>query len=143
MLVDQYGRNLRAGAFDTSGSPPSWDAAGSGRRLRAWNPGMTGPNSVLIYAADTLRARCRDMIRKNPWAVSAINSSVSNVVGSGIKPQSQAPGEYKKKIQDLWNESYPELDAAGRCDFYGLEALAWRSVLEGGEVLGRTRPRAR
>lgn len=140
-LVDQHGRPFRANGFGVGGGSPLFDGAGTGRRLRGWNPGLTGPNSALLYAADTLRARCRDMVRKNPWAVSALNSSVSNVVGSGIKPQSQAPGTYKQKIQDLWNESVPELDAAGRCDFYGLQALAWRSVLEGGEVLARLRPR--
>src|SRR6185295_1239691 len=85
-LVDQFGRDMRAGATDIANNQAQqWDAAGSGWRLRGWNPGLTGPNSAIIYAADTLRARCRDIIRKNPWAVSAINSSVSNVVGSGIK----------------------------------------------------------
>lgn len=141
VLLDQHGRPFRAGGFDASGSSPLFDGAGHGRRLRGWNPGLTGPNTALLYAAATLRARCRDMLRKNPWAVSAINSSVANVVGGGIKPQSQAPGKYKKQIQDLWNESVPELDAAGRCDYYGLQALAWRSTLEGGEIFARVRPR--
>ena len=140
-LVDQHGNPYRAGGFDLKGTNPLYDAAGNSRRTRGWNPGLTGPNSALIYAADTIRARCRDMIRKNPWAVSAVLSSVSNVVGSGIKPQSQAPGEYAKQIQDLWNDSYPELDAAARCDFYGLQSLAWRSTLEGGESIIRLRPR--
>jgi lambda family phage portal protein len=140
-LVDQHGRPMASSGFDLTGTQPLFDASGGGRRMRGWNPGLTGPNSALIYAADTIRARCRDMIRKNPWAVSAVLKSTSNVVGAGIKPQSQAPGVYKEKIQDLWNDSYPELDAAGRCDFYGLEALAWRSVLEGGECFIRMRPR--
>jgi lambda family phage portal protein len=139
-LLDQFGRTMRADSFSLgAGTPTLWDASGTGRRLRSWNPGLTGPNSSLIFAADTIRARCRDTVRKNPWAISAIQKSVSNVVGGGIKPQSQAPGVYKRQIQDLWNQSYPELDAAGRLDFYGLQALAWRSTLEGGEVFARCR----
>jgi lambda family phage portal protein len=141
-LVDQFGRSMRADSFRLGGGTPTlWDASGTGRRLRNWNPGLTGPNQALIFAADTIRGRCRDTVRKNPWAISAVQKSVSNVVGGGIKPQSQAPGVYKAKIQDLWNQSYPELDAAGRLDFYGLQALAWRSTLEGGEVIARVRPR--
>jgi len=139
-IVDQHGRPMASG-FDLAGTNPLWDAAGNGRRMRGWNPGLTGPNSALIYAADTIRARCRDMIRKNPWAGSAVNSSVANVVGNGIKPQSHAPGEYKQKIQDLWNDSVGELDSAARCDFYGLQSLIWKSAQEGGECIIRMRPR--
>ncbi|MDB0530064.1 phage portal protein, partial [Ralstonia solanacearum] len=37
-----------------------------------------------------------------------------------------------------WTE---EADAAGQTDFYGLQALACRAMLEGGECLIRLRPR--
>ena len=141
-LVDPYGRALRASGFELGpGSSPLYDAAGTGRRLRSWQPGLTGPNAAVIYAADTLRARCRDMVRKNPWAVNAVAKSVSNVVGNGILPQSQAPDPYKAQIQELWSDSVGEMDARGRSDFAGLEALLWRTVLEGGEGIARLRPR--
>jgi lambda family phage portal protein len=140
-ILDHHGRSMASTGLELSGSSPLYEASGIGRRLRGWNPGVTGPNTALIYESDTLRARCRDMVRKNPWAVSALNSSVANVVGDGIKPQSQAPAPYNKQIIDLWNDSVNELDSAGRCDFYGLQSLIWRSVLEGGEALIRMRPR--
>jgi lambda family phage portal protein len=144
-LVDQYGRALRAsdGFSLGSGSSPLYDAAGTGHRLRAWQPGLTGPNAALIYAADTLRARCRDLVRKNPWAVNAINKSVSNVVGAGIMPQSMAPDPYKAQIEELWADSVGEMDSRGRLDFAGCQALLWRTVLEGGEGIVRNRFRLR
>jgi lambda family phage portal protein len=59
---------------------------------------------------------------------------VSNCIGTGIKPQSKAKdAEFRKKIQQLWLHWTDEVDSAGLCDFYGLQALILRSVIECGE----------
>lgn len=44
-------------------------------------------------------------------------------------------------MQALWRDWTEEADAAGQTDFYGLQALACRAMLEGGECLIRLRPR--
>jgi capsid protein len=73
-----------------------WNATGStyegaslGRRTIGWNPGNESVNSALFRASDTLRARSRDMIRKNAWANNGSEVFVSEAIGTGIKPQSQ------------------------------------------------------
>jgi len=67
---------------------------------------------------------------------------VANAVGTGIKPQSLAADEtFKADVQALWRDWTEEADAAGQTDFYGLQALACRAMLEGGECLIRLRPR--
>jgi len=67
---------------------------------------------------------------------------VANAVGTGIKPQSLSPDEaFKAEVQALWRDWTAEADAAGQTDFYGLQALACRAMLEGGECLIRLRPR--
>ena len=59
-----------------------------------------------------------------------------------IKPQSLSDDEgFKTAVQALWRDWVEEADAAGQTDFYGLQALACRAMLEGGECLIRLRPR--
>ena len=48
---------------------------------------------------------------------------------------------FKASVQALWRDWCEEADAAGLTDFYGLQALACRAMLEGGECLIRLRPR--
>jgi capsid protein len=47
-----------------------------------------------------------------------------------------------RSVQALWRDWCEEADAAGLTDFYGLQALACRAMLEGGECLVRLRPAA-
>jgi lambda family phage portal protein len=67
-----------------------------------------------------------------------VESIVSNCIGTGIKPQSKANDpEFRKKIQELWLRWTDEADAVGLCDFYGLQSLVLRSVVECGECFVR------
>ena len=81
-------------------------------------------------------------MRRNAWAQAGIEAFVANAVGTGIKPQSLSPDErFKASVQALWRDWCEEDEAAGLTDFYGLQALACRAMLEGGECLIRLRPR--
>ncbi|WP_353273366.1 phage portal protein [Wolbachia endosymbiont (group A) of Agelastica alni] len=120
----------------------AWDGAGSGRRLMYWHPERGSINSLLSNSLETLRSRSRDMVRKNPYAENIIDTIVSNCVGTGIKPQSKAKdAELKKKVQELWLHWTDEADSNGVSDFYGLQALVCRSMIEGGECFVRLRNR--
>lgn len=89
-----------------------------------------------------LRSRSRDMVRRNPWASNGLDAFVANCIGTGIKPQSlHSDGAIKEQIQSLWLRWTDEADAAGLTDFYGLQSLACRSVMEAGECFLRLRPR--
>ena len=115
-----------------------YDGSGQGRRVQSWSPTSASINSILSSNSSVLRNRSRDLVRKNPYAANAINSIVSNCVGTGIKPQSKcADPEFRKKIQELWLKWTDQADYAGLTDFYGLQALVLRSVIEGGECLVR------
>jgi len=64
------------------------------------------------------------------------------MVGTGIRPQSSHKDpKIKEAIQDLWQGWTEEADVQGNLDFYGLQALVIRSMVEGGEVLARFRNR--
>jgi lambda family phage portal protein len=126
-----------ANIFRKKASAP-YDGAGHGKRLGNWYPSSSSINTLLASSLSTLRTRSHDIVRKNPYAANAIESIVSNCIGTGIKPQSKAKNsEFRKNIQDLWLDWTDEADSAGLCDFYGLQSLILRSVIECGECFVR------
>ena len=119
-----------------------YDAAGTGRRLQTWVPTNDSANAILFQDAALLRSRSRDMARKNAYAANGIEAIVANTVGTGIKPQSKAmDADIRKTIQERWLEWTDEADSAGLTDFYGLQALICRAMVEGGECFVRLRVR--
>ena len=121
---------------------PPYDAVGNRRRVRGWNPGNEAINALLQGSGDELRSKARETVRKNQWAGNAVESFVSNAIGSGIVPQSQhSDAGIREKIHEAWARWCDEADSTGCSDFYGMEALACREVVEGGEVFARLRAR--
>src|SRR5690606_6930663 len=87
-----------------------------------------------------LRAKSRDLVRRNAWAAAGVEAFVANAIGTGIKPQSMVEDNaLREAIHALWWDWCEEADTAGLTDFYGLQALACRAMLEGGEALVRLR----
>jgi len=133
---------LRAAFALPSRSAPAYEVAGSGRRALAWLPGNPGVNAAIFASGDALRSRSRDLVRRNPWAANAVEVFVANCIGTGIKPQSTAEDTgFREAAQALWWDWTDEADAAGSTDFYGLQALACRAMMEGGECFVRLRRR--
>ncbi|WP_394540171.1 phage portal protein [Lysobacter enzymogenes] len=124
------------------GGSPAHEVAGHGRRSMAWQPSNPSAVAALLATGDALRVRSRDLVRRNAWANAAIEAFVANAVGTGIKPQSLiADTGQREALQALWRDFVDEADAAGLTDLYGLQALACRALVEGGECLVRLRPR--
>lgn len=99
----------------------------------------TSANAEIRAASGTLREKSRDLVRNNPYAARALNVIVSNVVGAGIKCTIKGRNKTQsKQLQKLWDElAYSsKCDAEGRNDFCGLQALAMRTIVESGDVLG-------
>jgi len=119
-----------------------YEAAAMTRRTTGWSPVASDVNTLVFRNADTLRSRSRDMVRRNPWATNALDAFVGNCIGTGIKPQPlHSDAELRERIQALWLRWTDEADATFLTDFYGLQALACRSVMEAGECFIRLRPR--
>ena len=132
-------KSLRRRMF---GSTPVYDGTGGGRRAQAWMPNNPGAVSALSLAQDELRAKSRDLVRRNAWAAAGIEAFVANAIGTGIKPQSMVPDQATREaIHSLWWDWCEHADAAGLTDFYGLQALVTRAMLEGGETIVRLRYR--
>jgi lambda family phage portal protein len=124
------------------GGTPTYDGVGGGRRALAWMVGNPGAVAALAYSQNELRAKSRDLVRRNAWAAAGVEAFVANAIGTGIKPQSMVDNiAQREAIQALWREWCEDADAAGLTDFYGLQALACRAMLEGGEAIVRLRYR--
>lgn len=138
------GQYLAPSASAAEPAATDYEAAGTGRRATTWRTTAAGPNASLSYALPTLINRSRDAVRKNPYADRAVSVVETNVVGTGIKPQFATPdAALNAELERLWLAWTDECDADGRLDFYGLQALAVRAMVEAGEVFGRFRLRQR
>ena len=91
-------------AFAVPGrAAPPYEVAGRGRRALAWQPGNPGVNAALFASGAALRARSRDLARRNPWAANALEAFVANCIGTGIKPQSMAEDAgFRAAVHALW-----------------------------------------
>jgi len=113
-----------------------YEGASTKRRMAGKGTTVTGPNAPIERNLATLVARSHNAIRNNAYAAAAKEKYISNLVGTGIKPQW---GD--ATIQALWDQWAGECDADGVDNFYGLQSLAAGSQFEAGEALARIRYR--
>ncbi|MBF0213044.1 MAG: phage portal protein [Magnetococcales bacterium] len=133
---------LAGSLFPKFKASSGYEAASTGRRLGAWTPTQDSVNALLFRDANVMLPRARDLVRRNAWAFNGVDSLVTNLVGKGIKPRStHDDAAFKASVYDLWRGWINEADAHGVLGFYGLQALAVRGMIEGGEVLVRMRER--
>lgn len=127
-------------AFDfANASQRRYDAAGHGRRVADWKVGTNSANRELEMSLQRLIARSRDLDRNNPYAKRAVERIADNVIGTGIRPTFDKDNAKLKKAWKIWAEDTTECDYDGRNNFYGLQWIAERTVLESGGVLIRRR----
>lgn len=135
-----------------TGEPFQLDAAGffgqpdfsrmTGRRGPETRGLNTGPSTTSILNGLVARSRSRFAVLANPFAKRSVDIIVSNVVGSGHSLISEAPDKaFKKQIEDLWKKWGKFADTTGQLSFSGLESLAFRSSVEGGDCFVRFRNR--
>lgn len=121
---------------------PAFEAAGTGRRLAGWLPGGRGPNDALLGSLSLLRDRSRGAARNDGVAAAIVTKLVSNLVGSGLRPLSQAPGRaFQASVQQAWARWTLESDPERLLSLYGQQSLVTRAWLEGGETFIRLRAR--
>jgi lambda family phage portal protein len=121
----------------------AYEAGSAGtRRTVGWRAPTASPNSAILNNLSTLRDRSRSATRNDGYAKGSIDRLVSNIIGTGIKPLSQAKDpEFRRQVHALWLLWTDECDADGLLDLYGQQAQAVRAWLEGGEIFIRLRPR--
>lgn len=123
-------------------SASAYESASQTRRAAEWRPPSGTANNIMLGALPIIRDRSRAAVRNDGYAKVAIEKQVTNIIGTGITPLSMVKDEaLREAIHTAWAQWTDECDADGQCDFYGLQALATRSALEGGDSFTRMRPR--
>ena len=117
-------------------------------RLTAdWFTSSSSADAEIKTSLKKLRDRSRQLCRDNPYARQAKRTTQINVVGQGIKMQSQVMALRGKKRDEKINAAIEaewerwgkpdSCDVSGRCSFLMLELLAAGALPESGEVLFR------
>lgn len=117
----------------------------SDRALSGWKTVTGSPDYDILTDLQVLRDRSRWLSRNAPLGVGAVNTTVTNVVGGGLKLQTRIDRKFLKlsDVQaDAWEEAVEREFAlwAKHCDverslsFGGEQELALRSALDSGDV---------
>lgn len=130
------------GAVRRSARASSYEAGSKAKRTLGWHAPTISPNNGVLWNLRTLRDRSRAAVRNDGYAKGIVDTLVSNLIGTGIKPLCRVDDlDFRKAVHALWLRWTDESDADGCLDFYGQQAQAARGWLEGGEVFIRLRPR--
>lgn len=120
-----------------------FDGATLGRRGASIRRSLADANAVTEATLARLRAGSRDLVRNNPHARRGVEVLVSNVIGTGIAPQFVRNGRRAEDLERLADAHLEttEIDADGLHTYHGLQAIAFQTLVESGEVLIRRRAR--
>ena len=116
------------------------------RATQTWKPSGGSANADIIPDLPALRDRSRDLVRNTPVATAVIGRSAVNVVGTGLRVSPQidrtrlgldedAAEAWEREAEFLfrcWARS-SDCDASRVQNFYGLQDLVFRAVLESGD----------
>lgn len=124
-----------------------YDGAGRGARGKDFRVNRTDAIEATRHDRARLSWISRDMLRNNPRVVRAEALIVGQTVGGGIVPRvtmaDPEDTETKQRIEELIRRHClsRDMDADGRLNLYGLQALAMSQVCGSGETLIRRRAR--
>ena len=128
--LTQFSRRLKAATIAFR----SYEGAGAGRRWRG-APEIPHQGAAMTAARGPIGRRARALVANNALAASGVEAWVSNVVGAGIKPQSQHPDPaVRVAINSAWDRWTDQADADGLVDFHGMTAMAVRRMVVDGDV---------
>lgn len=110
-------------------------------RTDGWRPRRAGASANADHAADgrELRIRARALVQNVPYIARGVQALVSATIGTGIEPRFD--GADSDRLNTLWADWSKVADADAIFDLYGLQAAAYRAMVQDGEVLVRRRSR--
>ena len=118
-----------------------YDGATTSRRNETWHTPSTSADAALGPSLERLRNRSRDLSRNNPYAARAVQVLVNNTVGGGVLGQVNSRSQSRARRWNMawenWARDPMACDYDGRADFWGLQSLVFRTVVESGECLIR------
>ena len=141
-----FRRRMYREAIKLSESFTAYKGASRSRLRSNWLPGHGSADEDLLPELSDIRERSRDLNRNDAHASGITGTMTVNVVGSGIRPQSRIDKEalgvseepaniFQKTAEKCFRRWIPYADAGERMDFYEIQSLIDRQILENGEAL--------
>lgn len=142
----------RLAARETISMAGGYKSGDRGRRaLKNWKRKAGSADAEILPALQNMRADSRDLMRNAPLARGAVNTVVTNVVGTGLRPQARPDREVLKQFAKLTDDQIDAFERAAErewkiwsqstaCDagrtmtFSAMQALVLRSTLESGDI---------
>lgn len=119
----------------------NYDAAKQSNRDN-WNPVNGTAEQTDATSRPVLMAKARGLERNNDIVGSAIEATLRNVIGTGIRPQARvklANGKYDEKtnkaIESEWQTFVETCDITGHQNFYEIEEMVLRRRIVDGEIM--------
>lgn len=129
------------------GASQSYDAASRSSRASDFRYNRRDAVEAGRFERERISWMGRDMLRNNPRVKKARKHLVGSIVGAGIVPNVRmadpADTESKAQIEKLIRRHCltQEIDAGGKLNLFGLQALICGSIILDGEVIIRRRQR--
>lgn len=146
-VAPQWGERRMRSRLAVALAGSYYGGASARRSLATWWPQAGSANADTLRDLPDLRNRSRDLVRNAPIGGGAVATVVSNVVGTGLTLQSnidattlgmsaEAAAEWQRETELEWSlwATTTDCDVTRQQNFYGLQELAFRSVLESGDV---------
>lgn len=112
-----------------------YEGARHSRLTQGWRTGPGSADAEISPDLATLRSRSRDLARNNPYVASAVRQLVANLVGDGMEARAVHPDTRIQKLAQEIYLAWAKSKVDGWNDFYGVQSIAVRSMIEGGDVL--------
>ncbi len=139
-------RRMYREAISLSNKFGSYRGADRHRLRSSWFPGGGSADEDIIPDLSIIRERSRDLNRNDAHASGITNTMTTNVIGTGIRPQSRVDcdllhvsdeeaDKFQKQAEHAWKRWHPAADAGKRMDFYEIQQLVDRQILENGEAV--------
>lgn len=127
-------------------SARAYAGAATGRLTSDWNPLNTSADSEILSSLRGLRARSRELIRDNEYALRAQRLVQNNVIGQGVGMQAQVANTrgrlqdgINQQIEDAWDRwcDKDRCHIGGTLAFVDIERMILGELFAAGEVLVR------
>ncbi len=141
-----FKRRMYREAINISQKFGAYKGASRDRLRSSWIPGGGSADQDLLPELSDIRERSRDLNRNDAHAAGITATMTVNVIGTGIRPQSRVDKEelgidentadvFQRKAERVWKRWTPYADAGERMDFYEIQQLVDRQILENGEAI--------
>ncbi len=115
-----------------------YEAANNGRRRVGIVARGGSANTAIGQGLGPLRDRARNLVRNTPHGFAMVDVMVRHCVGAGIMPVwNTGSDRLDRQVTSLWEQFVKRADVEEELDFYAMQALEVRSMIEGGESLAR------